>query len=95
MFTDFVNFASGLNLSKNWIISHQSSSGAIFWDEKGKCDPWDHCECLIALANLFWWRLLLRRFSSFGLLIKAVSTSMEGMFGAFKTAKAAPSMSGL
>ena len=21
-----------------------------FWDEKGKCDPWDHCECLIALA---------------------------------------------
>jgi hypothetical protein len=36
--------------SKNWIISNQSSSGAIFWDEKGKCDPWDHCECLIALA---------------------------------------------
>ena len=35
---------------KNWIISNQSLSGAIFWDEKGKCDPWDHCECLIALA---------------------------------------------
>ena len=32
--------------SKNWIISNQSSSGAIFWDEKGKCDPWDHCASL-------------------------------------------------
>ena len=36
--------------AKDWIISNQTESGKINWDEKGKCDPWDHCECLIALA---------------------------------------------
>jgi len=45
--------------SKNWIITNQSSDGYISWDEKGKCDPWDHCECLIALSiyeewDAFW-----------------------------------------
>ena len=35
-----------LESAKNWIISNQSSDGAIYWDEKGKCDAWDHCECL-------------------------------------------------
>jgi len=36
--------------AKNWIIFNQSNDGRISWDDKGKCDPWDHCECLIALA---------------------------------------------
>jgi len=36
--------------AKNWIIFNQSHDGRIAWDDKGKCDPWDHCECLIALA---------------------------------------------
>jgi hypothetical protein len=36
--------------AKNWIIFNQSHDGRISWDDKGKCDPWDHCECLIALA---------------------------------------------
>jgi hypothetical protein len=36
--------------AKDWIISNQTESGKINWDDKGKCDPWDHCECLIALA---------------------------------------------
>ena len=45
--------------SKNWIITNQSLDGYISWDEKGKCDPWDHCECLIALSiykewDAFW-----------------------------------------
>ena len=47
---NWLDYKKKLEPSKNWIISNQSSSGAIFWDEKGKCDPWDHCECLIALA---------------------------------------------
>ena len=47
---NWLDYKKKFELSKNWIISNQSSSGAIFWDEKGKCDPWDHCECLIALA---------------------------------------------
>ena len=36
--------------AKNWIIENQNKSGSINWDHRGKCDPWDHCECLIALA---------------------------------------------
>ena len=45
--------------SKDWIISNQSSDGYISWDKKGKCDSWDHCECLIALSiyeewDAFW-----------------------------------------
>ena len=44
-----------LESAKNWIISNQSSDGAIYWDEKGKCDAWDHCECLIALAIFEEW----------------------------------------
>ena len=36
--------------SKDWIIANQSSNGHIPWDKKGKCDSWDHCECLIALS---------------------------------------------
>ena len=39
-----------LEPAKDWIIKNQSDDGSISWDEKGKCDPWDHCECLIALA---------------------------------------------
>ena len=31
--------------AKNWIIFNQSHDGRISWDDKGKCDPWDHCEC--------------------------------------------------
>ena len=44
-----------LQSAKDWIISNQSSNGAIYWDEKGKCDAWDHCECLIALAIFEEW----------------------------------------
>ena len=47
---NWLDYKKKFEPSKNWIITNQSSSGAIFWDEKGKCDPWDHCECLIALA---------------------------------------------
>jgi len=47
---NWLDYKKKFEPSKNWIISNQSSNGAIFWDEKGKCDPWDHCECLIALA---------------------------------------------
>jgi len=47
---NWLDYKKKFEPSKNWIISNQSPSGAIFWDEKGKCDPWDHCECLIALA---------------------------------------------
>ena len=47
---NWLDYKKKFEPSKNWIISNQTSSGAIFWDEKGKCDPWDHCECLIALA---------------------------------------------
>ena len=32
--------------AKDWIINNQAEDGRITWDEKGKCDPWDHCECL-------------------------------------------------
>jgi|TARA_B110000459_G_C16590401_1_gene485908 hypothetical protein len=39
-----------LEPAKDWIIFNQLEDGSIPWDEKGKCDPWDHCECLIALA---------------------------------------------
>jgi len=41
--------------SKDWIIYNQKDDGRITWDEKGKCDPWDHCECLIALALFEEW----------------------------------------
>ena len=47
---NWLDYKKKFESCKNWIISNQSLSGAIFWDEKGKCDPWDHCECLIALA---------------------------------------------
>ena len=47
---NWLDYKKKFEPSKNWIISNQSPSGAIFWDEKAKCDPWDHCECLIALA---------------------------------------------
>ena len=39
-----------LEPSKDWILKNQFIDGSILWDEKGKCDPWDHCECLIALS---------------------------------------------
>ena len=39
-----------LSKAKDWIIHNQKEDGRIVWDKKGKCDPWDHCECLIALA---------------------------------------------
>ena len=35
--------------AKDWIIENQNKSGSICWDHRGKCDPWDHCECLICL----------------------------------------------
>lgn len=41
--------------AKNWIIENQSSDGSIYWDKKGRCDAWDHCECLIALAIFEEW----------------------------------------
>ena len=47
---NWLDYKKKFEPSKNWIISNQCLSGSIFWDEKGKCDPWDHCECLIALA---------------------------------------------
>ena len=34
----------------DWIIKNQSPDGSIAWDLNDKCDPWDHLECLIALA---------------------------------------------
>ena len=34
----------------SWIKDNQMSNGSIVWDDKGKCDPWDHLECLISLA---------------------------------------------
>ena len=39
-----------LKPAKDWIILNQLEDGSISWDQRGKCDPWDHCECLIALA---------------------------------------------
>ena len=36
--------------AKNWILKNQKDNGEILWDEKGKWDFWDHCECLIALS---------------------------------------------
>ena len=39
-----------LKPAKDWIILNQLEDGSILWDQRGKCDPWDHCECLIALA---------------------------------------------
>ena len=44
-----------LKNAKDWIIYNQKDDGRITWDEKGKCDPWDHCECLIALALFEEW----------------------------------------
>ena len=44
--------------AKNWIIKNQNKSGSINWDHRGKCDPWDHCECLIALAIYEEWDTL-------------------------------------
>mgnify|MGYP000013064522 FL=1 len=43
-------YKSLLRPALDWIIKNQLNDGSIQWDEKGKCDPWDHCECLIALA---------------------------------------------
>jgi hypothetical protein len=57
---NWLDYKKKFEPSKNWIISNQSSSGAIFWDEKGKCDPWDHCECLIALAIYEEWEYFWR-----------------------------------
>ena len=45
--------------AKDWIIENQDKSGSIYWDHRGKCDPWDHCECLIALAIYEEWDLSL------------------------------------
>ena len=36
--------------AKNWILKNQKEDGEILWDDKGKWDFWDHCECLIALS---------------------------------------------
>lgn len=36
--------------AKNWILKNQKDNGEILWDDKGKWDFWDHCECLIALS---------------------------------------------
>ena len=36
--------------AKNWILKNQNYNGEILWDDKGKWDFWDHCECLIALS---------------------------------------------
>jgi len=33
-----------------WIKKNQTEDGSIVWDLNGKCDPWDHLECLLALA---------------------------------------------
>ena len=41
--------------AKEWIIHNQRTDGSIQWDKKGKVDPWDHCECLIALAIFEEW----------------------------------------
>ena len=57
---NWLDYKKKFEPAKNWIISNQSSSGAIFWDEKGKCDPWDHCECLIALAIYEEWEYFWR-----------------------------------
>ena len=40
----------GLISAKNWILKNQKDNGEILWDDKGKWDFWDHCECLIALS---------------------------------------------
>ena len=39
-----------LKSAKDWILANQNEKGAILWDQTGKWDYWDHCECLIALA---------------------------------------------
>ena len=31
--------------AKNWILNNQKDNGEILWDDKGKWDFWDHCEC--------------------------------------------------
>ena len=36
--------------AKNWILKNQKDNGEILWDDNGKWDFWDHCECLIALS---------------------------------------------
>ena len=36
--------------AKNWILKNQKEDGEILWDDQGKWDFWDHCECLIALS---------------------------------------------
>lgn len=46
--------------AKDWIIKNQNNNGAINWDQRGKCDPWDHCECLIALAIYEEWDPFIR-----------------------------------
>ena len=41
--------------AKDWIITNQQNDGAIYWDEHGKFDAWDHSECLLALAIFEEW----------------------------------------
>ena len=52
-------YKSLLRPALDWIIKNQLNDGSIQWDEKGKCDPWDHCECLIALATVSYTHLTL------------------------------------
>jgi len=47
---NWVDLQDRLLPAKNWIIQNQLSDGSIPWDGKGKCDAWDHSECLISLA---------------------------------------------
>ena len=47
---NWVDLHDRLLPAKNWIVQNQLLDGSIPWDEKGKCDAWDHSECLISLA---------------------------------------------
>ena len=47
---NWVDLHDRLLPAKNWIVQNQFLDGSIPWDEKGKCDAWDHSECLISLA---------------------------------------------
>ena len=46
--------------AKNWILKNQKDNGEILWDDKGKWDFWDHCECLIALSIYEEWEAFRR-----------------------------------
>ena len=46
--------------AKNWILNNQKDNGEILWDDKGKWDFWDHCECLIALSIYEEWEAFRR-----------------------------------